>query len=206
MKIQILDLKINNLNSVAKAVSSFGFETEIVQFFDKGTKRADLIVIPGVGHFKKASEVLDSCRFRDMVSEHLNQGMAVIGICLGMQLMMQGSEESPPSSGLGIFPGRVKKLKASDSRVPNVGWNTIRFDELDPFANLVQQNDCFYFTHSYYTEVPKDFIRATSLHGKTSFPAIIKRNNVVGIQFHPEKSGLLGRQLLRKIIVESIEK
>lgn len=187
---------------MASAIASFGYETELIQSYNSKIQKSDLLVIPGVGHFKKAAGVLDSNGFRDMVGDHINRGSGIVGICLGMQLLMHKSDESPSSSGLGILQGRVLKLSSLSARVPNVGWNSITLRVNDPLTKFLEEGDCFYFTHSYFAEVSQDVVRASSRHGDFVFPAIVQQGNIVGIQFHPEKSGPKGRRVLQDIILE----
>jgi glutamine amidotransferase len=204
LKIAIIDLGINNLASLIRALESIdnNFQIEIVLSgqIENPTAKPHLLILPGVGNFGAASEILRSRKFDSYINTHLHREGKVIGICLGMQLLLQGSEESPGARGLGIIPGIARRLSRKVEKVPNVGWNEIsfsreshRFYDLNPHSN-------FYFTHSFYADVSDEFIIATSTHGDSIFPAIIGNESVVGIQFHPEKSGLEGKSFLKRII------
>src|SRR5262249_42644556 len=148
---------------------------------------------PGVGHFGQMSNALDRLRLRQAINESISSGKSYLGICLGMQILFETSEESTDSRGLGIFKGIVPKLKGSP-RIPHMGWNSVR-----PFQKssiVCEAMEHFYFAHSYAIN---DFEFATcgTTYGE-SFMSAIEHNNVFGVQFHPEKSGRTGEQLLRR--------
>jgi len=204
LKIAIIDLGINNLASLIRALESIdnNFQIEIVPNGDieSSTPRPQLVILPGVGNFGAAIEILRSRNLYSYINEHLHREGKVIGICLGMQLLLQGSEESPGARGLGIIPGIARRLSRKVEKVPNVGWNEISFSrELHKYYDLNPHSN-FYFTHSFYTDVANEFVIATSTHGDSMFPAVIGNELAVGIQFHPEKSGLEGKSFLKRMI------
>lgn len=202
MIIQLIDLKINNLSSMVRAIEGMDprFQIEIISDTKSHFVKPDLMIIPGVGNFGAAMEAIRKNDLEVYIKEQNQSGVKLVGICLGMQLLLTGSEESPEVLGLGLIPGIARQLSKSDDRVPNVGWNNLSYDatiykryELSPEAS-------FYFTHSFYADVPQQFVLASSNHGKRTFPAVISNTTAVGIQFHPEKSGSDGKRFLRRVI------
>lgn len=205
-KISIIDLGINNVASLKRTIIDIfqNANIEILNTGDSNRSTADILLLPGVGNFGVASRALKATKLLEYVRIFSESGRGIIGICLGMQLLLEGSDESRESPGVGLIPGKATKLDVCNSRVPNTGWTTIELAKSDKLASVISRDSCFYFTHSYAAEVQDDFIRARSHHGNFLFPAIIEKENVTGIQFHPEKSGQEGRNLLRQILNEKI--
>lgn len=189
--IAIVDYGAGNLASVIKALRATGSDPRVVT---DPSELADAqgIVIPGVGHFD-ATRGLDA-GWRSAIRAHIDRGVPLLGICLGMQWLYEGSEEAPDLEGLGIFEGRVFRM-TGDVKVPHVGWNTIAPIAESPLLTGAGAGTAVYFTHSYAAPAGAGTI-ATSEHG-VPFAAIVERGNVAGMQFHPEKSGLAGLALLR---------
>ena len=177
--IAIVDYGAGNLRSVLKAFSALGAEPAIVRE-PGGLASAAGIVVPGVGHFE-ATRRLDA-QWRGAMRDAIEQGTPLLGICLGMQWLYEGSDEAPDLEGLGVFEGRVFRL-SGNVKVPHVGWNT-----LSPAGTAV------YFTHSFAAPITSDTTAVTE-HG-VPFAAMVARGNVRGMQFHPEKSGKAGLELL----------
>jgi len=185
MRVAILDYGAGNLHSLAKAVNAAGAEARI-ESDPSAALRADALMLPGVGAFASAVQVI--APHRDELTAALRAGLPCLGICLGMQLLFDTSEEGP-GSGLGIIPGHVRKLRAK--RVPQIGWNSIEeaSDSLFEVASL----STAYFANSYVCE-PEDSTAAIAwaTHDGDRFVAAARSGHVVGVQFHPEKSSAAG--------------
>ena len=189
MRIRLFDYGTGNLHSLRKALERQGAEVSVGA--DLGG--VDALVLPGVGAFGAAAERLASHagEIRGAVAD----GLPVLGICLGMQLLLDASDEGP-GAGLGLVPGRVRRLRAA--RVPHMGWNAVESD--DPLLVGVS-GDRFYFANSYVAEPASDAdVMAWTTHEDDRFPAAIRRGAVVGTQFHPEKSGGSGLRVLRNFV------
>lgn len=191
MKITMADYGVGNLHSIKKALEKNG--ATVVTVTDmKDLLDAKCIMFPGVGAFDKTMERLQP--YREQICERLNAGVPALGICIGAQIMFESSAEGK-APGLGFFSGTVKPLKAKI--VPHMGWNTV--ESKDPLMNGIDSN-YFYFAHSYYCDAdPSDVIGTTEYEG-TTFPSFFRKKNVYGTQFHPEKSGESGLEMLRNFI------
>jgi len=193
--IAIIDYGMGNLFSVEKAFVKLG--AEVVVTSDPAViLRADKVVLPGVGAFGDCMGNLTECGMVDVIHEVIKRGTPFMGICLGMQVLFEGSEEDPGVKGLGVFPGMVRKIEAPDLKIPQMGWNCLEFGTDSPlFANLPPE-PYVYFVHSYHA-VPTDpkVITATVDYGG-SVTAAVGRDNVQAVQFHPEKSGTVGLSML----------
>lgn len=194
--IAILDYGAGNLRSVANALRALAVPHEVVQNAP-GLLRADKIILPGVGHFGHMMRALDAMQIRDALLERIRSGVPFLGICLGLQALFQWSEEAPEASGLGLFPGGIRRFEGA-MRVPHMGWN-----ELEPRADMpgstllegLPSKPYVYFAHSYYAPV-QYFASATCVYGGLPFTASLECENVFAMQFHPEKSGAIGRKIL----------
>ncbi len=191
LRIGIIEFKTTNLFSIKKVLSKFGKLKKIEN--SNNLKNLDVLVIPGVGTFSGAMEYLRRFKLDKKIIEFAESGKKVIGICLGMQILLETGYENKRTKGLSLIKGEVKKFKKISS---NIGWNKILYSE----EKLKNSNDYFYFVHSYYCSTNKNFIKAQSDHNGIKFPAIINNKNITGIQFHPEKSGIKGINILKKII------
>lgn len=193
--IAIINYDAGNLASVSNALKRLEAEHTITNKKAE-LDRADGIIFPGVGHARPA---MDSLRENGLDSWLRQTGKPVLGICLGMQLLYEASEEGD-AEGLGIIPGTLKKFDSSAQKVPHMGWNT--FSEVrDPAHPLVRgfgTGDHFYYVHSYYA--PLNEYTIASCRYITAFASVVSRDNFAGVQFHPEKSGKTGARLLRNFI------
>lgn len=191
--IGIVDYGAGNLRSVLKAFEFLGLPAQVIAS-PAGMKDASRIVVPGVGAFGAAVEKLDASGFRAPLADWVAAGRPLLGICLGMQLFLDSSEETPGPRGLGIIPGGNRKFTAG--KVPQIGWNRVAAGTDPLFAGLPAE-PWFYFVHSYYA-APNDpsAVVATADYG-IAFPAALRKGSVVGVQFHPEKSGDAGLALLK---------
>ena len=197
--IAIFDYGAGNLRSVENTLDAIDVKYEIVNDAD-GLRRADKIILPGVGHFGQLIRSLDTLGVREAFKERIAAGVPFLGICLGLHALFERSEEAPELSGLGVYPGEVKRFP-KDARVPHMGWNQL---ELKGSPRLLAQLDSqpyVYFAHSYY--VPEDVggEKAAALceYG-VRYTAALESGNVFGVQFHPEKSGSVGQQIIRNFL------
>lgn len=196
MRVAILDYGAGNLHSLAKAARSGGADVTITSNVTAALE-SDALLLPGVGAFGSATDFLEPHRERIRVA--LDKGLPCLGICLGMQLLFDSSEEGP-GRGLGVIAGNVRRLGAR--RVPQIGWNTLE-DARDPLL-CSSGLDTAYFANSYVCEpVDCETVTAWATHEADRFAAVVRAGNVVGVQFHPEKSSAAGVQLVREFLAEA---
>jgi glutamine amidotransferase len=190
--VAIIDCGVGNLYSIKCALQKAGLEASIVSAA-QNIRSADAIVLPGVGNFKAGSENLRS--LRSGIVRLVESGVPLFGVCLGMQLLFEGSEESS-GEGLGLLKGEVQKLPVN-VKAPHMGWNTLSVLKNSELLDRVAQGDYFYFVHSYYANpADKETIVAYTSYG-LEFASVVAKNNIFGTQFHPEKSGKPGEKVLK---------
>lgn len=186
-QIGILDYGMGNINSVNNALLHLGYDPEIVSDAD-AIKSCSHLIIPGVGSYAKAMENITTRGFDLDILEHARVGKPLLGICLGMQILSERGEEGDYAKGLGFIKGQVQRLEVAPLPVPHVGWNSLTFNFDHPLCQNVKKHVDFYFVHSYFFNVEDEKnVLAQTDYGK-QFPAIVVNQNVIGIQFHPEKS------------------
>lgn len=190
----IIDYGLGNLDSVSRAFEMVGVETKISKDKDE-IANADSIILPGVGAFRDAINSLKDMKLISVIKEHVDKGKFLIGICLGMQLLYEKSYENGEYEGLGLIKGNVEKLDI-DLKVPHMGWNNIKFNKKDKILRYINEDDYVYFVHSYYANSPNEELVAYTDYGKI-IPSIVRKNNIYGIQFHPEKSSEVGANILK---------
>lgn len=191
--IALIHSKVGNLASVSNALNRL--DANFITTNDKDElDDADAVIFPGVGHAYSAMESLEN---NDLVSWFRNTNKPVLGICLGMQLLFESTEEGD-TEGLGVIPGRLKKFDSTENKVPHMGWNT--FSDLNPHPLLkgISTDNYFYFVHSYYAPVNEYTLAKCSYIN--DFTAVVGRDNYMGVQFHPEKSGSIGSLLLQNFL------
>lgn len=194
--IAVLDLGIGNLFSIKRSFERICYEAKICADL-KELKKCDALVFPGVGNFSWSSRKLKS--IREIILELiLDDHIPVLGICLGMQLLFSASEEGP-GEGLNLFPGVVKKFPRN-LRVPHMGWNNLIITEESPIIDGISEQDYFYFAHSYYAAPENEKIVAAETEYGIRFPSVTSCGNIFGVQFHPEKSGKPGEQVIRNFV------
>ena len=194
--IALIDYKAGNLTSVRKALAALGAEV-IVPGVPGELADAAGVIVPGVGHFG-ATRALDT-PWIDGILARVGEGRPLLGICLGMQWLFEGSEEAPTLPGLGLLAGRCYKLQADGVKVPHVGWNSLAIGRADAsLLDCVADGSQVYFTHSYVAPVTGDAAAVTEHGGR--FAAVVQRGYVGGVQFHPEKSGDVGLRILRNFL------
>jgi glutamine amidotransferase len=193
--IAILDYGIGNLASVQKAFAKVGAEAKVASSPNE-IAGAEKVVLPGVGAFGKAAEHLEAHGLVEPLRQAISDGKPFLGICLGMQLLFEASEEAPGVKGLGLFKGNVKRFE-DVPKVPQIGWNEVRQSKSSPLFAFIPESAFFYFVHSYYV-VPRDSTSVLALADYGGEYAVaVGRDNVWGVQFHPEKSQAWGLALLK---------
>jgi len=198
--IAIIDYDAGNIKSVEKAFAYLGEETVCTRDKDVLLK-ADKVVLPGVGSFGDAMDKIDSYDLRDTIVEIANSGKPFLGICLGLQLLFDESDESVGAKGLGILKGKIKKIPSDGTlKIPQIGWNSLELcNDGRLFKNLPNE-PYVYFVHSYYLEAEdENIVKAKTEYGVT-IHASVESGNVFACQFHPEKSGEVGLSILKNFI------
>jgi imidazole glycerol phosphate synthase glutamine amidotransferase subunit len=187
--IAVFDYGAGNLRSVQNALEEIGCAYCLARD-GAGLSSADKILLPGVGHFGQMMRALDALDIRDMLVDKIASGTPFLGICLGLQALFETSEEAPEARGLGIFPGIVRRFPAH-ARVPHMGWGEVEWPK-----GQSPQRSFYYFAHSYY--VPEGEYTSGNCFYEVPFTAALRQSNVFGVQFHPEKSGPEGLDILRR--------
>ena len=192
--IALIDYGAGNLTSVRKGFAAIGAEL-VTPRSPADLAGARAVVVPGVGHFQATSPL--GGEWRDAILEAVSQGTPLLGICLGLQWLFESSTEAEDVPGLGLMAGRCERLPPI-VKVPHVGWNALDFTRESRLLATIPDGAQVYFTHSYAAPVTADCIAATR-HGRP-FAAAVERDNICGVQFHPEKSGDIGLQVLRNFV------
>lgn len=192
--IAVIDYGMGNRRSVEKALEHVGAVATITADFAQ-LRRADGLLLPGVGAFARGMGNLRASGLDDLIYERVGAGVPLLGICLGMQLLFERSTELGGDSGLGLVPGSVEAIDAGGLRIPHIGWNEVR---LERPSRLLERDAPFYHVHSFcaHAGVDEDVV-ATTKYGER-FATVVERDNVYGVQFHPEKSSRDGLALLRR--------
>ena len=197
--IAIVDYGVGNLFSLASSLKALGLEAEVTGTADR-LRAADRIILPGVGAFGDAKRKLDDTGLVPVLREEAEK-KPLLGICLGMQLLFDRSFEYGEHSGLGLVPGQVVDLHQDlidkTLKVPHMGWNSLRILKDDPLFRHVRDGEYVYFVHSFYARDCAESTLAASRYGNVDVTGVVRRGNVYGTQFHPEKSGDTGLRLLR---------
>ena len=197
MKITLLDCGVSNVASVERALERLGAESQRAATPDC-VANADALLLPGVGHFEALIRVLDDRKLRAPLCDSVARGVPFLGICLGLQALYDASDEAPDLAGLQIVPGRVCALPPL-AKLPHMGWNRIISKKPSRLLEGVDANAYFYFAHSYAAIEQGEETVAACSYG-TEFVAVLEKQNMCAIQFHPEKSGDAGAQVLRNFL------
>jgi imidazole glycerol-phosphate synthase subunit HisH len=197
MKVTIIDYGAGNVPSVERALQRLGADTERTNSQDK-IAEAEMLLLPGVGHYAALIRALDEQEMREPLVGAIQRGIPFLGICLGLQVLFESSAESPELHGLNLFPGKVCSLP-STVKLPHMGWNQIAPNRESRLLAGIASSAYFYFAHSYAAPESNGSTTATCTHG-ASFAAIVERQNIYGVQFHPEKSGDSGSRLLQNFL------
>ncbi len=196
--IAIVDYGVGNLFSLISSFKKIG--ADIVVTADPNViETADGIILPGVGAFQDAARKLRDSGLDKVVISQAQKGKKLMGICLGMQMLFEKSYEYGEHKGLGLLKGSIVPMKDSipdDLKIPHIGWNALHFTKESNLFKYIKQNDCVYFVHSFYATDCLDSVIATAEYGK-ELTAAVQKENIMGCQFHPEKSGEVGLNILR---------
>lgn len=203
--IAIIDYGAGNIQSVYKALKYLGIDCAITS--DKNEiLNADGAILPGQGEFSDCMNSITESGIKDTVMEFINTGKPFLGICVGLQLLFEGSEESPDTKGLGIFKGIIKRIPNGEGlKIPHMGWNSIDIVKNDKLFNGVDNGSYFYFVHSYYLDAEEKDIVSTQTEYGVKIDASVSRDNIYATQFHPEKSGEIGLKLLGNFIQLTVD-
>ncbi|MGN6586214.1 MAG: imidazole glycerol phosphate synthase subunit HisH [Solirubrobacterales bacterium] len=193
-RIAILDYGMGNLRSVEKALEHVGV-TAIVTNDGDEVRAADGVILPGVGAFPRAMERIRELGLDELIAERRDSGVPILGICLGLQLLFDSSTELGGANGLGLLEGPVGELAAEGLKVPHIGWEPVRWERESRLTEGIPSETPFYFVHSFAPQSSSEELLGTAVYGKR-FACAAERDNVFGVQFHPEKSSSAGLRLL----------
>jgi imidazole glycerol-phosphate synthase subunit HisH len=193
--IAVIDYKAGNLTSVMKALDALGCQATVTAD-PEVVRAAEKVILPGVGHFQ-ATQLLEETGLTAAVGEVIARGVPFLGICVGLQWLFEGSTEAPAVQGLGRFSGQCERF-VSGVKVPHVGWNEVQVDPESRLMRGVENGAFVYYTHSYRAPVTPETVAVTD-YG-SPFSGAVERDNVMGVQFHPEKSGAIGMRVLRNFV------
>ena len=198
--IAIIDYGMGNLRSVSKALEYLGASYKLCSK-GKDLARATKVVLPGVGAFGDAMKELRARGFIDPIRELVARKAKLMGVCLGLQLFFEKSEESSGVKGLGIFKGSVKKFRSKGVKIPHMGWNDLKILKKHPLLEGIPTGEYFYFVHSYCGKpAAKSLTLASCKYGRENFSAVVGNDHVFATQFHPEKSQEAGLRILKNFI------
>ncbi len=203
--IAVVDYGVGNLFSLRSSLRCIGAES-CVSADPAVLRAADRLILPGVGAFGDAADKLRQSGLDRVVLGEAAAGKPVLGICLGMQLLFEKSFEYGEHAGLGLLRGRVVGMEGripAELKIPHIGWNALHICRPSPLLRDVREGECVYFVHSFYAEDCEDSLIATAEYGR-ELTAVVRRENVMGCQFHPEKSGDVGLRILRAFCEETL--
>ena len=196
MSIGIIDYGVGNIGSLSNAVYSQGWDPILISS-PENFKDISHLIIPGVGSYSSAMQMLSERKLYDLIVNFVEQGKPVLGICLGMQLLSDFGSEGGKSSGFGFIPGQALPLKKLEGlNLPHVGWNEVVHIKNHPILEGIKSNIDFYFVNGYFFNLDDDGVVIALTEYGQRFPSIIAKNNIVGVQFHPEKSQKNGLRML----------
>ena len=198
--IAIIDYDAGNIKSVEKAMHLLGQEVKITRDRDEILK-ADKVILPGVGAFGDAMGKLHQYHLVDVIKEVVAKGTPFIGICLGLQLLFESSDETPGVEGLGILKGKILRIPDAEGlKIPHMGWNSLKFPKEGRLFKGLPEDSYVYFVHSYYLEAEDESIVTATTEYSTLIHASVEQGNVFACQFHPEKSSDVGIQILKNFV------
>jgi glutamine amidotransferase len=196
LKVVVIDYKAGNLTSVLKSLHHVGAETQVTDV-PGPVETADCIVLPGVGHFQ-ATDRLDNTGLTAAIRAAIGRGVPFLGICVGMQWLYSGSTEAPAQPGLGHFAESCARFTEGSEKIPHVGWNSLAINPASRLLKGIAEGAHVYFTHSF--RAPDTADTAAVTHYIEDFAAAVERDNVFGVQFHPEKSSETGLTILKNFL------
>lgn len=197
--IAIIDYGAGNLHSVKNALDFLGAESKITGSASK-ILSADKVILPGVGAFGSAMNALTASGLNEVIFEVADKGTPLLGICLGLQLMFEKSEEAPDVKGLGLFKGTIVKIPDRGLKIPHMGWNSIEVVKDSRILNNIGENPFVYFVHSYYLNASDEGVVSAYTDYGERLGIAVEKDNVFATQFHPEKSGETGMKILKNFI------
>jgi glutamine amidotransferase len=203
LKIGIIDLGINNLSSVSRAFSLAKDSSDEIKIVStQENENFDLLVLPGLGKFGAGMKALNSQGLTQWITNSAKCETRIVGICLGMQLLASSSDESPSVEGLGLVAGHVTRLIPNEeSKVPHMGWNEVFSSRENDFMDKLNAGGDYYFVHSYHlAPIDSEVVIGETQFGKQNFTSAVLSENILGFQFHPEKSGNRGQALISEVI------
>lgn len=198
--IAIIDYGMGNLKSVRNALNYLGIENKISANPDE-IRKADGLILPGVGAFPDAMETIERLGLDKVIKEETKNGKYLLGICLGMQMLFEKGYEGIEKNGLGLLKGSIVKMKDDKERnikIPHIGWNNLKYNKQDEIIKNIDEGKYVYYVHSYFAQgYNDDDLVAYSEYGENKIPGLVRCKNVIGAQFHPEKSGAIGLNILK---------
>lgn len=193
----IIDYGMGNLKSVYNALKKLECECKISSDIEE-IRKADKLILPGVGAFKDCMDNLNKAGLPDVIREEVAKGKPLLGICLGMQVLFQKGFEGEECEGLGLLQGEVRLMEDPDVKIPHIGWNNLEKNRDDDLLNGLNDKPFVYYVHSYRATGYRDEdLVGFSTYGSLKIPGLVRKGNVIGAQFHPEKSGEIGLQILK---------
>ena len=198
--IAIIDYDAGNIKSVEKALNYLGEEAIITRDHDE-IVNSDKVILPGVGAFADAMEKIRHYGLEETIHEVVEKNIPFLGICLGLQLMFESSDEGPGVKGLGLLPGKILRIpKSGDLKIPHMGWNSLKFQNNGRLFKGIPEDSYVYFVHSYYLKAADEAIVTATTEYSTHIHASVEQGNVYACQFHPEKSSDIGIQILKNFV------
>lgn len=198
--IVIIDYGMGNLSSVKNALNFLGFESKISSH-EEEIRNANALILPGVGAFPDAMETIEKLSLDKIIKEEVAKNKPLLGICLGMQLLFENGFEGLERKGLGLLKGSIVKMKddkENNIKIPHIGWNNLIYNKKDELFNFIEEGKFVYYVHSYFVQGYNDNdLVAYSEYGENKIPGVVRCKNVMGAQFHPEKSGTVGLSILK---------
>lgn len=201
--VAVVDYGVGNLFSLCCSLEAIGVEPCVTNDPDT-LRRADKIILPGVGAFEDAARKLHESGLDEIIISLVSQGKPILGICLGMQMLFEESYEYGSYKGLGLLKGKIEPLRGfvpDGLKIPQMGWNALIIKKDNPLFKYISPGDCVYFVHSYYANATDDSVIATTEYG-VEVTAAVSKGNIFGCQFHPEKSGEVGLKILKAFCEE----
>lgn len=198
--IVIIDYGMGNLRSVKNALDFLGLESKI-SADEEEIRNADGLILPGVGAFPDAMDTIERLSLDNIIKKEVANNKPLLGICLGMQLLFENGFEGIERKGLGLLRGSIVKMnndKKNNIKIPHIGWNNLIYNKKDELFNSIEEGKFVYYVHSYFAQgYNDDDLIAYSEYGKNKIPGVVRCKNVMGAQFHPEKSGTVGLAILK---------